>query len=337
MKSIFDMTGAERAAALLVALGPEIASEILRYLDEDSIEKITVEIARIDRLSIEEKEDLIGEFLIALKKERRSLHAGEKTALDLLEKTFGIDKANEILHKVSARDVRGEFEFLRELEPELLAKLLKEEMPQTIAVAMTYLPPSISAGILRALPSETAKTVALRMARLDSVSPEAVVEIARGLKRRYKTFLQQNVHVRDGGVNSLINIINNMSYDEEKRLLNQLDGVLPDVTKEIRNRIISFENVVNLSNRDMRVLIDEIKDDRLIARALKGAGDDIRFKFIRNMSQNRATDVITEMDSIGSLRLTEVEECRSFIMEIMRNLYDSGEIVFKKDGEIFVE
>jgi flagellar motor switch protein FliG len=338
MKSIDEMTGTERAAALLVALGPETAADILRHLDEKSVEKISLEIARIGSLSPESKEDLIGEFLLSLKKARNTLYAGEDSARELLEKTFGSDKAAHVFRRLAARDVEKQFDFTRDLEPELLIRLLENEMPQTIAVVFAYLPASKSAMILKSLPQDKAKDVALRVARLDAVSPEAVLEVALGLQRRYQKYLEagRNGSSR-GGVDSLMEILGHMSNDEERKLMRRLDGMIPSVVRYIRERTINFESVVNLSNQDVRILIDEINNDRLLAQALKGAGDDIRFRFMRNMSQNRATNVLADMESMGAIRLSAVEECRDEIVSVMRELYDNGVIHFRKAGDVFVD
>ncbi len=337
MKSIYDMNGREKAAALMVALGPSIAADIIQHLDEESIETISLEMARIQNLSPEEREDLIGDFMISLRKEGKRLAGGTLHARDFLVDTLGEERADEIINRLPPVNVDKEFSFLHELEPDVINLLLKDEMPQVITLTMTYLPSHLSARVLEGLPRDSAKDIAIRMAKMANVVPEAAVEVARALKKRYRKFLQDGgIGNETEGLNSLITILGHMSGEGERSILKELDRSMPDLSERIRDEMVSFEKVVLLSNQDVRVLIDEVADDSLLARALKGAGDDIRFKFIRNMSQNRATDILTEMDTLGPVRLSEVEECRGIITGRMRNLHDNGIIYFRREGETYV-
>jgi flagellar motor switch protein FliG len=336
MKDVFEMNGVERAAALMVALGPRVAAEIMKHLDEDSIDKLTREISKIDRLSPQEREELIGAFLIDLRKEKRRLRGGEGTARQILVKTFGQDKADEILSKFINIDVDKEFIALSEIEDEALISFLKDEHPQTIAVAMSFLASEKSAAIMTAMDKSKAKDVAVRMARMDSVMPEAVAGIVRTIKKKYKDYQKKNQGLSAGGLDTLIDILQHMPGDDERKIMQDLEIAMPNVSQQITDKIFTFENVANLTNQEMRILIDTINDDSVIAKALKGAGDEIRFKFLRNMSQNRATDILTDMDVMGVIRLTEVEDYRNKITSIMRTLDDNG-VLNLRGGQTFVK
>lgn len=336
MKDIFEMSGVERAAALLVAMGPQTAAEIMRHLDEESIEKLSLEIAKIDRLSPEEREDLIGEFLIDLRREKRRLKGGEGTAREMLTRTFGPDRADSILGKLTSVDIDREFADMNEMEDEALVSFLKDEHPQTIAVVLSFLAPAKSAAVLRSMGAPVTKEVAVRMARMDRVVPEAVAGVVKTIKKKYRDYRSKNEGVATGGLDALVDILKHMPGDDERKIIEEIDSVLPNVSRRIRERIFAFENVVNLTNAEVRILIDEINDDALIARALKGAGDEVRFKFMRNMSQNRATDILADMDAMGSIRLTEVQDSRDRIVAIMRALDDNGSIRLR-GGDTYVE
>ncbi len=338
MKSVFEMTGVERAAALLVALGPEIASDIMRHLDEESIEKISLEIAKINRLTSEDKEDLIGQFLIDLRKSGSFLYGGESRARELLIESFGEEKAERIIKKLTKIDAEKEFDFLKDVDTDIIAAFLNKEQPHVAAVTLSYLPPEKSASVLKALDPEIAKSSAIRMAKMNKVSPEALAGVARALKKRYNDHLKNKHEFHEaGGIDTLSEMMKYMSGDEERRLMNFFDKSIPDISNRIREKIFTFENIINLNNSEIRILIDEINDDHLIAKALKGAGDEIRFKILRNMSQNRATDIITDMNAMGPIRLNEVEDCRRIIVTIMRELSDNGVISLTKDKEIYIE
>ncbi len=332
------MTGVERSAALLVALGPEIASDIFKHLDEETIEKISLEIARIDRLSPGEREDLIGEFIIDLRKTRSTLYGGENKARELLVRALGNEKTEELLNRLVVIDPEKEFEFLREADPEMIISILKEEQTQTIAVALSFLPSERTALVIDKLNKKKAKDIIVRMAKMESVNPEAAAGIAAVLKKRYREQMMRKKSENSAdGISSLSEILSHMSRDEESRIIRHLELSSPGVSDLLKKNIYVFENVANLSNSEIRILIDEINDDILIARSLKGAGDDVRFKFLRNMSQNRATDILNDMNAMGPVKLKDVEDCRNQIVEKMRHLDSSGLISLRGDREVYVD
>ncbi len=336
MKSVFDMSGVERAAALMVALGPRTAADIMKHLDEESIEKLSCEIARIENLSPGDREELIGGFLIDLRKEKRRLQGGEGTARDILMKSFGRDKADQILQKFVNIDVDKEFAGLNEIEDDVLASFFIGEHPQTIAVALSFLAPAKSAGLLEKLGPDTAREVAVRMAKMDRVMPEAVAGIVKTIKKKNQEYRQKNQGLSTGGLNTLAEILKHMNSDDGRKIIQDLTVTMPAASEQMQKMTYSFDNVTVLSNQEIRILIDEIGDDRIIAMALKGADDEVRFKFLRNMSQNRATDILSEMKAIGPVRLSEVEECRTAIVAVMRSLDENGVISLRGGGDTLV-
>lgn len=338
MKPIEEMTGSERAAALLIALGSDVAAEILKNLDEDSINTLSREIAKIDKLAVGDKEELIGQFMLELRNKKKATFGGENVAKDILVSAFGDEKAEEILHKLTRKNLEKGFDFLKEIDSELLTAFLQNEHPQTIAVTLAHLPSEKSAKILQELASETAKEVAKRMARMDKTSPEAVIEIARVIWKKYENMKSSGAGLQDsGGIDKLASILNYMSGDHEKRLMDHFDIEMPKVSKEIRNKIYTFENILNLTHQEIRLLVDELGDDLIIAKAIKGAGDEIRFKILRNMSRNRATDVLSESEAMGPLRLSDITAARDEIVQVMKKLNDEGMITIRKDKEKLVE
>lgn len=338
MKSIFDMSGTERAAALLVLLGPEIASEVMKHLDEESIEAVTAHMIKVQTLSPEDREDLIGEFMIELKRSSKTARGGINRARKMMVDAFGAEKADEMISRIENKDPESGLKFLSEMDEAVALTLLKDEEPGVIALVISYIEPAKAAKILKGLPDNKSRSVAVKLAKMKNPSPEAAVAVGRALKKRYKKIkdLQGDKGV-EGGVDSLMSILAHMSSSQEKNILKDIDIALPDLSREIQQRIFVFENVIKLSNSEMRILIDEINNDSVVAKSIKGAEDDVRFKFLRNMSQNRASDIIREMDLMGPIRLSEVEECRDYVVEIMRELNENGVIVMKRDGEIFVE
>lgn len=337
MKSIYDMNGTEKAAALLVAMGPELASEIFKKLDEESIKKISEEIAKIGNLTIEEREYLIGEFFIDLRKKGKNLYGGDAVAREMLVAALGEEKAEDIFSRLTSRDLERGFDFLKDIDSNFLISFLQNEHPQTITTTLAHLPPAKSAEILKSLEPAVAIDITRRMARMEKTSPEAVMEIARVIRMKYEDLQTGDRLDNVGGVETLVDILNHMSGDQEKSILDHFDATIPEVSREIKDKIFTFENMLNLTHKEIRLLIDELGDDHTIAVALKGAGDEIRIKFLRNMSRNRATDIISDIDTMGPLRMSEIQGARDEIVTVMRRLNEWGLITVRKEREKYVE
>jgi len=337
MKSIFNMTGAEKAAALLMILGPDIASEIFRHLDEESIEKLSAGIVRMQALPDDEKEELIGEFIIEIRKSPKNSTGGINKARKMVVDAFGEEKADELIKRIENRDIETNFKFLNELKDSDLIDLLNDEQPQVIALVIKFLKPQKGGMVLKNMTRDKSKEVGVKLAMMKNPSLEAAVAVARALKKRWKSKENISENGNIGGVKSLANILNHMSSDKEKEILKVMEMTDPQISKEIMEMTFTFENIVNLTNREIRILVDEINDDFIIAKSLKGASDDVKFKVLRNMSQNRAEAVLAEMNDMGAVRLKDVEECRDYIVDIMQQLDENGVIVIKRDGETYIE
>lgn len=337
MKLIEEMTGVEKSANLMVALGVDVASKVMKNLSDDNLDRISEEIAKVDSLTADDREDIIGEFLIEYRKRRGDIIGGDDVATDLLNAAFGEEKTNDILNRLTRRDLERGFDYLKNIDSEILASLLEKEHPQTITVTLSHLPSNKSAGILKNISPYIGKEVLKRMARLERTSPDIVLEIVRTIRKKYETFREERSDHEVGGLNTLVDIMSQMSADDEERLMDYFDRANPSIAKEIRERIFTFDNVLSLTHKEIQILIDEINDDYLLVKALKGAIDEIRFIFLRNMSLNRATDILIEMDRIGPIRLNEVHNARNRIVSIMRALNNDGVITIRKDREELVE
>jgi flagellar motor switch protein FliG len=337
MKSIFDMTGTEKAAALLMILGPEPASEILRHLDEKSIEKLSASLARMQSLPEDDKEELIAEFIIEIRRSPKNSIGGINKARQIVVDAFGEEKADELIKRIDSRDVESNFKFLNELKDSDLLDLLSNEQPQIIALVIKFLKPQKGGMVLKNLPQPKSKEVGVKLIKMKNPALEAAVAVARTLKKRWEN--KENVAEDDniGGVKSLAKILGHMSSSKEKELLRIMEQTDPQISREIMEMTFTFDNIVNLSNREIRILIDEINNDFIIAKSLKGASDDIKFKILRNMSQNRAESVLIEMSEMGAVRLKDVIECRDYIVYIMQQLDENGVILIKRDGETYIE
>ncbi|MGL4369503.1 MAG: flagellar motor switch protein FliG [Spirochaetota bacterium] len=340
MKSPDEMTGAQKAAALIVAMGPEAASEIMKYMDEESVVKLSSEIAKIDRLSFRDREELIGEFMVKLKKINKELTGGEAIAKKLLTDAFGDEKAESVMSRMRNQDAGAGFDFLADADPQVIADMTSKEHPQIIAVMIAHLPPAVAGKVMKLYSEEIAKDTAVRIARMGKISPESVVAISASLKKKYEQY-QNKTHSGNtpGGLDTLAGIMNHLGGEAEMRLMNHLDDQMPEFATEIRRKIsfIEFESVIMLSNREIRLVLEKISENRIIAKALKGCSDDIRFKVLRNMSTHRAEDVVGLMDSMGPVRISEVTEARQQIVDVMKELNGKGLILIRRSGEEYIE
>ena len=340
MKSPDEMNGTEKAAALLVAMGHDTAAEIFRFLDEESLIRISGEMAKIERLSPSQKDDLIGEFLVQLKKMKKSSPGGEETARKLLVDAFGSEKAESVLGRVRQMNLDDSFDFLADVEPQVIADMTVKEHPQIIAVMLSKIDPAKAGQIIRLYPKDVSKEAAVRIARMGKVSPEAVVQIASSLRKKHDEMKKRSESANaPGGVNALADILNHLGGEDEKRLIAQFDDDMPEFAHEIRKRIsaVEFESIAMLSNKEIRLVLGKVSENRVLAKALKGCADELKFKVLRNISTNRAEDVVGLMDFMGPVRLSEVTEARQQISSIMKDLNDTGLIIVRKSGEEYIE
>ncbi len=338
MKPVSEMTSSERAAALLIAMGKETAVSVFKHLDEKDVVKITTEMAKIEKLSAEDKEDLLADFLIELKKIKKTSFGGENVAKQILSGAFGDKRAAEIYKKADEGQIEGKFDFLNKVEPEIINTLISSEHPQIISLVLSYIEKSKAAQVFKLLDKTKATEVAKRIAKMDRVVPEAVLEISRKIRKKFDEMIQDNsFNDKPGGVSKLAQILNHIDGVTEKTIMDFFESEMPKEAVEIRNKIYTFDNLIDISNKEIRILIDEIGDDELIARALKGAGDEIRFKILRNVSNNRAADILTAIDLMGPIRLVDIMEARQRIVNVMRRLNDMGAIIIRRGDEKLVE
>lgn len=329
--------GARKAARLLLALGPDQAATILKELSESEIEKLVVEMAAIKRLTADEKKQILTEFE---KNARDSMdepvRGGTEAAKEILYRGVGQAKADEILSRLGRQDLKKDFNFLEQIEPELLAAALVEEHPQVAAVALSFMHPRSAALVLKSMPEEKRNPVALRIAKTSTTHPDAVQRVAQVLRQKLEKRKGDAIFSQAGGAETLANILNHMDRRSEDGILGILGSEAPDVFESVKDRLYTFEELADLSQKEMRYLMSRIDDDLLIASALRGAGEEIRLAFFNAVSQNRAADILDEMDRRGPLSLKEINEARSYILSIARRLDDDGSLVIKKEKDEYI-
>ncbi|MDI3530364.1 MAG: flagellar motor switch protein FliG [Candidatus Atribacteria bacterium] len=325
------LTGRQKAAILLVSLGPELSAPILKKLSENEIEDITLEIAALEKVPPEIREEVINEFYHMAVAQLYIAQGGVEYAKQLLEKALGPHKAQEIISKLSASLEVTPFESLRRADPLQILNFIQNEHPQTIALVLSYLKPEQSATILGNLPEGVRGEVAMRLALMDRASPEVVREIESILERKISTFLGQDL-TRVAGKQKLIEILNKSDRGTEKSILEAIEEKDPDLAEQIRSEMFVFEDIALLDDRAIQLVLRQV-DNKDLALALKGASEEVREKIFKNMSQRAAQMLKEDMEYMGPVRARLVNEAQQKIVNIVRRLEEAGEIVIARGGE----
>jgi len=324
------LTGKQKAAILLISLGPEISSEIFKHLKEDEIEQLTLEIANIRKVSNEDKEQIINEFHELLIAKDYISSGGIEYAKEVLEKALGSDRALDIIHRLTATLQVKPFDFVRKTDPSQLLNFIQAEHPQTIALIIAYLAPEQASAILSALPPERQADVARRIAIMDRTSPDVIREIERLLERKLSSVVSEDF-TSAGGVQSIVEILNRVDRTTEKTIMESLEMQDPEMAEEIKRRMFVFEDIVQLDDRAIQQIMREV-DTKDLALALKGSSEEVAAKVGRNMSK-RAADMLKEdMEFMGPVRLRDVEDAQQRIVNIIRKLEEAGEIIVARGG-----
>ncbi|CCW35060.1 flagellar motor switch protein FliG [Chthonomonas calidirosea] len=326
-----NLTNRQKAAVLMVALGPEAAARVFKHLREDEIENITLEVARLGRVSSETRRQIIAEFHEMCLAQEVIAEGGIDQARKALEAAFGADKANEVVSRVSQALQVMPFDFVKKTDPTQLLSFIVDEHPQTIALVLSHLNPNQAATVLSGLPQELRAEVARRIAIMDRTPPEVIREIERVLERKLSTSVVSSALTSVGGVKSLVEILNWVDRTTEKTILENLSETTPDLAEEVKKLMFVFEDIVLLDDGSIQKVLREV-DTKELALALKGVGEEVQNRIFKNMSERAATMLKEDMEFMGPVRLRNVEEAQQRIVGIIRRLEEAGEIVIARGG-----
>lgn len=331
MTRVSELSGKQKAAVLLISYGSELSAKILKHLREDEIEDLTLEIANTRRIEPEIKESVLEEFYQLCLAQNYIAVGGIEYAKEMLENALGINRAHEILDKLTSSLQIRPFDFARKTEPGQLLNFIQNEHPQTIALVASYLHPEQAGMILSALPSAQQVEVAKRIATMDRTSPEVLREVESVLEKKLSSFVMQDFTAA-GGIESAVAILNRVDRGTEKTIMEALEEENPELADEIKKRMFVFENLVTLDDRSLQRVLREV-DMKDLALALRTASEDVSNRLFKNLSK-RAVDMLKEDISLmGPVRLRDVEEAQQKIVNVIRQLDESGEIVIARGGE----
>lgn len=329
-KSEGGITGLQKAAILLISLGPERSAGLFKHLKEDEIEELTLEIANTRGVTPQVKEEVINEFYEVCLAQQYIAEGGIGYAKELLDKALGSEKALEVIGKLTASLQVKPFEFVRKTEPSQLINFIQDEHPQTIALILSYLSPAQSALIVSALPPDRQADVAKRIAMMDRTSPDVIKEVEKVLESKLASLVNQDYTVI-GGVDAVVDILNTVDRGTEKHIMETLEIEEPELADEIRKKMFVFEDVLLLDDRAIQRVLRDV-DNNDLEIALKGANEEVQTAIFNNLSKRLATMIKEDMEFMGPVRMKDVEEAQQKIVNIIRKLEDAGEIVISRGG-----
>lgn len=327
-KQIF--TSRQKAAILLISLGPDVSAQIYKHLTEEEIEKLTLEISSVKKVNSEQIEEVLEQFhQIALAQDYIS-QGGIGYARTVLEKAVGSEEAQRIIARLTSSLQVKPFDFARKADPAQILNFIQSEHPQTIALILSYLDNEQAGQILSELPQEVQADVAKRIALMDSTSPEIIYQVEQILEEKLSTTVTQD-YTQTGGIQAVVEVLNGVDRSTERTILDALEIQDPELAEEIKKRMFVFEDIVTLDNRAIQRVIREVENDDL-RLALKVASEEVQSVIFENMSSRMAETFKEEMEYMGPVRLRDVEEAQQRIVAAIRRLEEVGEIVIARGG-----
>ncbi len=330
MSAIDEMSGVEKAAVLLIALGPEKSSTVFKHLKEEEIEELTLEIANTRSVSPQTKEDVLQEFYQICLAQQYIAEGGIGYAKNLLEKALGEEAAAQVITKLTASLQVKPFEFVRKTDPSQVLNYIQDEHPQTIAMILSYLNPSQASMILGALPPDKQADVSKRIATMDRTSPDVIKEVEHVLERKLSSLVNQDYTIV-GGIDAIVAILNSVDRGTEKHIMETLEIEEPELADEIRKKMFVFEDILLLDDRAIQRVLRDVENSDL-GMACKSTNEEVKNAIFRNLSKRLAAMIQEDMEYMGPVRMKDVEEAQQKIVAIIRKLEDAGEIVISRGG-----
>ncbi len=323
-------SGVQKAAVLLIVLGPERSAKVFQHLKDDEIENLTLEIANTKTIPGDVKDAVIDEFYEICLAQQYIAEGGIAYAKQLLDKALGAERARTVIGKLTASLQVRPFEFMRKTDPSQLLNFIQDEHPQTIALILSYMPSSQAAAVVSALAPEKQADVARRIAMMDRTSPDMIKEVEKVLEKKLSSLVNQDYTIV-GGVDAIVNILNTVDRSTEKHIMEELEIDEPELADEIRRKMFVFEDILLLDNRSIQTVLREV-DNNELSVALKNANEEVQKAIFDNLSSRLAAMIKEDMEFMGPVKLKDVEEAQQKIVNIIRKLEDSGEIVISRGG-----
>jgi flagellar motor switch protein FliG len=323
--------GVRKAAIILIQLGRDKAGEVLSHLSDGEVEAISAEIARLDVVDAAESGAVLSEFTEMATARANIAHGGLAFARTMLEQSLGSDRANEIMDRLQAAAVKMPFQFLHRADPSQVRTFIAEEHPQVIALVLAHMTPDKASMVIAGLPPNLQAEIAHRIAVMDRTTPEIIRAVEANLERKLSSVLQPSELSQVGGVDPLVNIINRSDRVTERAIVEGLENLDAELADEVRSRMFMFEDIVHLDDRSVQLVLRQVNEAEL-ALALKGVSESVRSKITSNLSTRAAETLIEEVELLGAVRLTQVEEAQQSVIRKIRQLEEQGQIMVHRSG-----
>ncbi|MBX3119384.1 MAG: flagellar motor switch protein FliG [Fimbriimonadaceae bacterium] len=326
-----DISSRQKAAIMLMILGPEQSGSMMRFFKEEQVEQLSIEVARLERVTPEQRAQVIHEFHELAIAQEYMAEGGIEHAKRVLEQAFGAERAESIIEKVVTAMQVVPFEFLKKADPAQVLSFIQDEHPQTIALILAYMPINAAAQIVSKLPQDLRVEVAARIASMEQTPPEVVRRIEQVLEKKISTVLSQEMTYA-GGPKALVDLLNRVDRTTERLIMDSISESDPELADTVKNMMFVFEDIIQLDDRALQQVLKEV-DMKELATALKGTGVEVQNKFYKNMSERAVAMLKEDMEFMGPVRLKIVEEAQQKIVAAIRRLEEAGEITISRAGE----
>lgn len=324
------MTGAEKAAILLLYVGTEATTKVFAHLEDQDIKKISQSMAGLGHVPMSVIQEVVDEFNQITSPDAGFFSQGDEFVRKILEKALGPQKAEILLQEMHSSNMGDIEDILGNMDAKTIANFLSQEHPQTIAVIVAKLRPKQTSEIVSHLPLDLQAEVIIRIADVDQVSPEILNEIddvirreltASGVVQRFKV----------GGVEKVVEMFNHLERSKEKYILDKLDVMNPPLADVIRKHLFTFEDIFKLDDRSIQAIMREVSNDTLTL-AMKASNEEVKDKVFRNISSRAAEMIKEDIEVMGPVRLSDVEKAQSEIIKIVRKMEEDGKVVIAGRG-----
>ncbi|WP_035051361.1 flagellar motor switch protein FliG [Carnobacterium pleistocenium] len=327
-----EVDGLKKAAILLISLGSETSAKIMKNLPDRYIQKVSYEIANIDQVNPEERDSVINEFIEMSQAREYMIEGGIDYAKNLLNKAIGPQRAKEIIDMLNQIQLRERpFNIARKADPQQLINLLLNEQPQTVALILCYMQPEKAAVILSEFPIEMQSQIAERIGTITSTSPAIIEKIEKVIENKFFTYIENDLE-SVGGVRTLVEILNSVGRSTEKNIISVLEKRQPELAEEIKASLFTFEDIITLEKGDVQKVLRDVNNDDL-ALALKGVSDEIKSFIYTNLSIRAVETLKEDLQFMGPIRLSAVEEAQQRIVTVIRRLDEKGEIYLRRGDQ----
>jgi flagellar motor switch protein FliG len=324
------LSGQEKAAILLSALGPTTTKLIFKHMKDNDVKRMINTMSSISKSPIWMVKKVLEEFYSAINEDNELLFS-ENKGRDFILGTLGEDRAKQLLGQIVDVGNNNTLESLELVDTRTLANFLINEHPQTIALICAHLPVEKKVDVLRKLPEGLQAEVVLRVANLDFVSPELIAQLDDVLKTELSTLGSIDTQ-QLGGVEPIADMLNLMDKNSEKNIMARVEEKDPELAEEIRKLMFVFEDIIFVDDRGIQELL-KIVDNQKLVIALKTAPDDVKTKLFKNMSNRAATLLKEDLDAMGPTKISDVEKAQQEIVQQLKDLEAKGKALISRGGE----